>query len=57
MHEPVSYENLWLFIIISIIFFVALFFITPKLMSFLDKLADRRTKKNENQPKRRMKKV
>jgi hypothetical protein len=29
----------------------------PKLMTFLDKLAKKRTGKNENQPKKEMKKV
>ncbi len=47
MHEPVNYDNLWFFIIISIFFFIALVLSMTKIMIFLDKLADRRNKKNE----------
>jgi len=45
MHESVNYDNLWAFIVISILFFIALILTMPKIMTFLDKLADRRKKR------------
>lgn len=47
MHEHISYDNLWLFIIGAIILSGLLLFITPKLMNFLDRWVDGKYQKNE----------
>ncbi|HMS43112.1 MAG TPA: hypothetical protein PKE69_22985 [Pyrinomonadaceae bacterium] len=47
MHEPVNYDYVWLFLIGGIILCGALFIVSPKLMSFLDKWGDERNQKTE----------
>jgi len=51
MHEPVSYDNVWLFLIGGIFLCGLLFFISPKLMSFLDNWIDGKNQKKEESKK------
>lgn len=47
MHEPVTYENLWVFMIGGIIFCGLLFFLSPKLMNLFDKWIDGKYKEEK----------
>lgn len=41
MHDQVSYDYLWIFIISAGFLLIGLLLITPKLLNYLDKLADK----------------
>jgi len=47
MHEPVSYENSWLFLVGGIFLLVLLIFFVPKLIKLLDAWIDGRSRKTE----------
>ena len=51
MHEPVTYDNVLYFIIGAIILCGLLFFVSPKLMNFLDKWVDRKDQKKQEAEK------
>ena len=42
MHEPVNYDNVWIFVIAGIVLVCAIFLFTPRLMNYLDNLVDRK---------------
>ena len=42
MHETVTYDNLWFFLIVAVIWGGGLILLSPKLMNYLDKLADKK---------------
>ena len=42
MHEPVNYDNVWIFIIAGIFLVCAMLLFMPRLMNYLDNLVDRK---------------
>ena len=48
MHDPVNYDNLWIFIIAGIVLVCAMILITKKLMNDLDNLVDRKYEARES---------
>ena len=51
MHEPVTYDNIWHFIIGAIILGGFLFFVSPKLINFLDRWVDRKSREKKEAKK------
>ena len=50
MHEPVSYDYLWSFIISAVFLLIGLLLITPKIMNYLDKLAGKKYRTSNSNP-------
>jgi hypothetical protein len=42
MHEPVNYDDLWIFMIAGVVLICLMLLITTKLTNYLDKIVDRR---------------
>lgn len=51
MHETVTFDNVWIAIIGAFILFVSLFFISPKLIRFLDAWINRENEEIEKSKK------
>jgi phosphate/sulfate permease len=53
MHEPVNYDYFWIFVITAILLAGGLMIISPKIMEFLDKIADKLSPKEKDSDKNR----
>lgn len=53
MHEPVNYDYFLIFVIAAILLAGGLMIISPKIMEFKDKIADRVSPKEKNSDKNR----